>query len=95
MSAMKDAGKLISSLAFVKVPEQELARLLGYPQGRAPVGPAAALATRARSWYGEHGRPWARCRYWDIQEADSSTVRLHRATSQTIPYALRRDEDLS
>lgn len=51
-------------------------RLLGYPAGVAPEGPADELALWARAWYGDHGRPWMYARAVASVAVEAAAVRL-------------------
>ena len=54
------------------VQETEYRRLLGWPRDHAPEERARELATWARSWYAEHGRPWVYFRRVDLQFVDGA-----------------------
>ncbi|HEY4246463.1 MAG TPA: hypothetical protein VGM64_06370 [Lacunisphaera sp.] len=56
----------------INVQEAEYHRLLGWPRDHAPGERARELATWARSWYAEHGRPWVYFRRVDLQFADNA-----------------------
>ncbi|MEO6995914.1 MAG: hypothetical protein ABI273_20085 [Lacunisphaera sp.] len=51
----------------VEVQEAEYHRLLGWPRDYAPEERALELATWARAWFAEHGRPWVYFRRADLQ----------------------------
>ncbi len=54
----------------------ELARLVGYPAGKALEGRPAELVEEARRWFGGHGRPWSAVRRIGILTVDESRVLL-------------------
>ena len=56
------------------VPEEEVARLLGYPPGRELAGDARALADAARAWSAEHARPRILAELLDVTGLDAATT---------------------
>jgi hypothetical protein len=56
-----------------QVQDAEYLRLLGYPPGHEPGARVRELMAWARTWYGEHGRPWV---YFRRVEFHAETERL-------------------
>jgi hypothetical protein len=67
--------ELLDRNPTVNVLESEYRRLLGYPGNHAPTERALELATWARHWYAENGRPWVYLRETEIEVAND-TLRI-------------------
>jgi len=63
--------ELLDIRPAVNVHEAEYRRLLGYPKHHTPGERADELATWARQWYAEHGRPWIYLREVELQVANN------------------------
>jgi hypothetical protein len=60
----------------VNVQEPEYKRLLGYPKNHALDGRPRELASWARQWYAENGRPWFYARQLDTLELVNEKLRI-------------------
>ncbi len=80
--------ELLDTRPAVSVQEAEYRRLLGYPRHHTPGERADELATWARQWYAENGRPWVYLREVELQvennrlridgvDFDSEQLRAH------------------
>ena len=67
------------------LPESEWTRWLGYPSGRRLEGQVADRVDRARSWYAQHGRPFATIRSFGIETVQGHEIRLENGSSLTSP----------
>lgn len=63
--------ELLDTRPVVDVHEAEYRRLLGYPKHHTPGERADELATWARNWYAEHGRPWIYLREVELQVSEN------------------------
>jgi hypothetical protein len=75
---MKGTLELLAALDDLggRVDEAEYARLLGYPAGHKLPEQTRVLSAEARSWYRQHGRPWAAARRVDIRDLGSEELRV-------------------
>jgi hypothetical protein len=60
----------------VDVQESEYLRLLGYPKNHVPAGRPGELASAARRWFSENGRPWIYAREIGALELRDEKLRL-------------------
>lgn len=72
----------------------EYQRLLGYPPDFVLDGRASELAQAARSWYEEHGRPWAYARQANTLELSDNLIRIDGVpfVSERLHATLRQAE---
>lgn len=63
--------EVLDTRPAVDVSEAEYRRLLGYPREHVPGERARELATWARGWYAEHGRPWVYLREAQLELGDT------------------------
>jgi hypothetical protein len=68
--------ELANNFPTVHVLPAEYKRLLGYPPDRELEGQATELATWARDWYQEHGRPWVYARRIEAVEVGEDFLNL-------------------
>ena len=81
--------ELIEEYPFVDVQEEEYKRLLGYPNDREFEGRVQELATWARQWYQQHGKPWVYARQADEITIHSERVEIEGTTFQPGKLAAR------
>jgi len=60
----------------VDVAPAEYQRLLGYPRDWVPENRASELASAARAWYAEHGRPWIYACQAERLDVAGDTIRI-------------------
>ncbi len=75
MRQVAESIEIADALPGVDVPQQEFARLLGYPRGFAMEGRARELSDWARDWYAKNGRPWFYARQVESLEFSTSAAR--------------------
>ena len=68
--------ELFENQPKVEVQQAEFNRLLGYPKGHILEGRSQQLATEARQWYAQHGRPWLYARHVEGVELSDGRVRV-------------------
>lgn len=74
MRAVAGSLELADTRVVLNVRPEEYIRLLGYPRGYVLEGRALELATWARDWYAEHGRPWVYARQVERFTVDGDTI---------------------
>lgn len=76
MSGSAAALSVSAALIAGAVPEREYLRLLGLPRDRALEGELLDRASRARSWYAGHGRPFVATRRAEVAALGPASVVL-------------------
>jgi hypothetical protein len=74
MRTVTESIELADSPVAVNVLPEEYVRLLGYPRGHEMEGRALELATWAREWYAQHGRPWVYARQVETFALDAASI---------------------
>ncbi len=74
MRTVTENIELAEARAAVNVLPEEYVRLLGYPRGFEMEGRALELATWAREWYAQHGRPWVYARQAETFALDTASI---------------------
>lgn len=74
MRAVTENIELADAHAAVNVLPVEYVRLLGYPRGYEMEGRAMELASGAREWYAQHGRPWVYARQAETFALDADCI---------------------
>jgi hypothetical protein len=80
MRDVAEAMELVNTVPDVNVHTEEYVRLLGYPRGWVLEGRALELASWAREWYAQNGRPWVYARQAESFEIADKSIHVDGAT---------------